>query len=56
MVYISNENVCYNIETGKELPISQYVERKHESERLLEYSDIIIKFDLVKEIRDYLEK
>jgi lipoteichoic acid synthase len=56
MVYSSNENVCYEIETGRKLPISQYIERKHESERLLEYSDIIIKFDMVKEIRAYLEQ
>ncbi|HYE11981.1 MAG TPA: LTA synthase family protein [Patescibacteria group bacterium] len=56
MVYSSNENICYDIETGKELPISQYSEKKQEAERLLDYSDTIIRFDLADEIRTYLEK
>lgn len=56
MVYISNENICYDTLTGKELPTSQYAEKKLEAGRLLDYSDIIIKFDLVDEIKAYLNK
>ena len=56
MVYISNENICYDTLTGKELTASQYIEKKQEAERLLDYSDIIIKFDLVDEIKAYLNK
>jgi phosphoglycerol transferase MdoB-like AlkP superfamily enzyme len=56
MVFISNENSCYDILTGKELPTAQYAEKKLEAEKLLNYSDTIINFDLVDEIRAYLNK
>lgn len=56
MVYLSSENICYDTLTGKELTASQYIEKKQEAERLLDYSDIIIKFDLVDEIKAYLNK
>ncbi len=56
MVYISNENIGYEIKTGIELTTSQYAEKRLEAERLLDYSDTIIKFDLVNDIREYLEK
>jgi phosphoglycerol transferase MdoB-like AlkP superfamily enzyme len=56
MVYSSNENIGYDIETGEELPIVQYNDKKREAERLLDYSDTMIRFDLVDEIKDYLEK
>ena len=55
-VYISNENIFYDIETGNKLEASRYSDKKQEAERLLDYSDTIIKFDLVNEIRAYLEK
>lgn len=56
MVFISNENSCYDALTGKELPTAQYAEKKLEAERLLNYSDTIINFDLVDEIRTFLNK
>lgn len=56
MVYISNENKCYDALTGKVLEVSRYKDEKQESERLLDYSDTIIKFDMVEEIRAYLDK
>lgn len=55
-VYISGENICYDIKTGKQLPIEKYEGLKQEADKLLLYSDSIISFDLVHEIRDYLEK
>ena len=56
MVYISNENICYDRATGKKLEASQYSQYKQEAERMLDYSDTMIKFNLVNEIRDFLEK
>lgn len=56
MIYISNENKCYDTLTGIELEVSKYIHKKQEAEQLLDYSDTIIKFDLVDEIRAYLEK
>jgi phosphoglycerol transferase MdoB-like AlkP superfamily enzyme len=56
MVYISNENKCYDIITGMKLEVSKYTDKRQEAERLLDYSDTIIKFDLADEIRAYLDK
>jgi phosphoglycerol transferase MdoB-like AlkP superfamily enzyme len=56
MVYISNENKCYDTTTGMKLEVSKYTDKRQEAERLLDYSDTIIKFDLADEIRAYLDK
>jgi lipoteichoic acid synthase len=55
-VYISNENVCYDIDTGNSIPLEDYTELRQEADKRLKYSDMILEFDLLDEIRDYLEK
>lgn len=55
-MYISGENICYDLETGKEVPMKDYAEIKQQADQQLNYSDIILKYDLVDEIKAYLEK
>jgi lipoteichoic acid synthase len=55
-IYISNENLCYDIETGDMIPQEKYQQQKEAAERYLDYSDTLIKYNLVNEIRDYLSK
>jgi phosphoglycerol transferase MdoB-like AlkP superfamily enzyme len=55
-VYISNENICYNVETGNSIAVEAYDKLKQEADQRLNYSDIILEYDLSDEIEDYLEK
>jgi phosphoglycerol transferase MdoB-like AlkP superfamily enzyme len=55
-VYISKENICYDVKTGETISQEEYSELKQKAESLLNYSDTIIRFDLADEIKDYLEK
>lgn len=56
LLYISSENKCYDVDTGEILPIEQVQEQKQEADKLLDYSDTILKYDLVDEIHRELNK
>lgn len=56
ILYISSENKCYETATGQELPLERYTAQKQEADKLLDYSDTIIKYNLVDEIKEYLIK
>lgn len=55
MIYISNENRCFDIKSGNALQVEQYKNKKQQADMILDYSDTIIKYDLADEIRKYLE-
>lgn len=53
--YISSSNTAYDIKTGEVLAPDSYEEEKSLAEQYLDYSDDILKFDLVDDIKEYLE-
>lgn len=55
MIYISNENTCYELSSGATLDKESYIEQKKQADQLLEYSDAMIKYDMVKQIKEVLE-
>lgn len=55
LLYISSENNCYDSSTGALVPLERYQELKQQADRLLNYSDIILKYDFADEIKEYME-
>ncbi len=55
-MYISNENSGYDLTTGEELPVEQYQQQKEAADQYLDYSDTIIKYNLINHIKAYLSK
>lgn len=55
-MYISNENSCYDLQTGEVLPLEKYQQQKEVADRYLDYSDTMIKYNLINEIEAYLSK
>lgn len=53
--YISSTNTAYNITTGTVITLDSYEEEKRLAEQYLDYSDAILRFDLIDDIKEYLE-
>ncbi|MGB7604786.1 MAG: LTA synthase family protein [Lutisporaceae bacterium] len=53
--YISSTNTAYNITTGTVITLDSYEEEKSLAEQYLDYSDAILRFDLIDDIKEYLE-
>lgn len=55
IAYISNSNTAYDVKTGETLQKESYEVEKSMAERYLDYSDAIMEFDLIDEIKEYLK-
>lgn len=54
-IFISNENKYYDLSSGAEAAQEELEELRRQAEKVLEYSDTIMRYDLADELRDYLE-
>lgn len=56
VMYIAGSNTGYDIKTGTIIEPGVYAEEQRQAAKYLDYSDTIIEFDLVDDIKAYLEK
>lgn len=54
--YISNSNTAYDIKTGEVIVQEEYEVEKALAEKYLDYSDTIMEFDLIDDIKENLNK
>jgi lipoteichoic acid synthase len=55
-ISLTNDGVAYEVETGEKYPIEKLEKEKELAKKYLEYSDMIIENNLVKELVEYLRK